>query len=184
MLKTSELRFQETPKQVQIYFLTIWNDSNEVIFEQFWVSGLDGEFYNSIGMKDLKEYGMFTAELKHDNGMEKFSFEILQNTPTLDLQIDDSGEIQLVPQSAYEQLSQENERLFQENKELKSEIQRLKDEIIKMQEDFFPYHQRATELFHEFAELSSIIGYSYFCSCYLCNDISFNSCRWCFTESR
>ena len=118
-------------------FLTIWNDSDDIAFEQIWVSGLDGEFYNSVGLNDLKEYGIFTGELKHDGGIEQFSFEIMRNIPTLDLQIDDSGEIQLVPQSAYEELSQQNERLRLENEELKNEIEELKNEIFRMQESFF-----------------------------------------------
>ena len=133
-------------------FYKIWNESNDLVWENSIVTNIEGNFLDEIGEKELQKWGKFTGEFIHDGESQEFSFEIVEPNLTIDIQMNDNPEINLVPESAYDQLSQENERLKQENKELKNQIEQLKDEMIKMQEDFFLTIKQQLEYFWSLSE--------------------------------
>lgn len=123
-------------KNTQVFY-KIWNESGKLVWENSKITDVEGNFIDKISYKQLQGWGKFTGEFVHDVEPQEFSFEIVEPNLAIEIQMNDNDIIELVPQSAHDQMSQENERLTQENKELKDEIERLKDEMSRMQDEFF-----------------------------------------------
>ena len=117
--------------------MNIWNESGDLVYDSFFLVDLEGELGFTLPTKHFSEVGKYTGELAYEGGTEQFSFEIFGFPPILDLQIDDKGEISLIPESEYNRVLQENESLRSQIFDLENEIESLKEQRQRMQEDFF-----------------------------------------------